>query len=473
MKIKSLLAVFCVLSLGATAAAFVDLETRAVVEVEDGLLTPFWAQEYIGADLVKEEMRGQSDLQRVPFAIYDLGFERNVVNLTLDISVDKAMNGHRQVLGHHGSSVAALVNGPGMMSVSEVVDYVQLKRVSPAAFYSSAVGEIKKLQRKPLIISNSMGWSSPAVLDLAKEVDQMGIIWVMASGNEFPEKIVEHERVAPVISVGSYSPRGLQSLSSQESDQLDILAPADEYQASIDGKGESTLFGATSGATPLVSGSIANIKALIPSLTRGQIEKLLKRTALRSFHSYYLLENKAGLLNAYRLFKVVERLRGLCGQNQQCLATELDNRQNYIFAPAGLSRKALTVCDSQDALDRNDMMKLRRNFLLNVEQTDYAKLLSCAYRNEGFAINADYYENMALIYESPQRLQKKIQQQAVEAVKNDFSASASLRDLQILDQTFREALIRVIQGEGGMEESQAQDLLESFDKKSLIQIPKK
>ncbi|MFV3408741.1 S8/S53 family peptidase [Bdellovibrio bacteriovorus] len=473
MKNQKIRILACVLGLFSSfqATAFVELEKRQPLEVEDGRLTPYWAQEYIGADLVKEEMRLLPNLQRVPMAVYDVGFEKEHINLAFDIPVDRAMNGNRPMKGHHGTSVASLINGKGMVSVSEFVNYVQLKKVSPAVFYFGAVRELKELPVKPQVISNSMGWTSESVLELATEVDQMGIIWVMAAGNEHPNEIAEHERVAPVISVGSYSPRGLQTLSSQESDQLDILAPADEYQAALDGNGQEVLFGETSGATPLISASIANAKALIPSLSRAQIESLMKRTAIRSFHSLYSEKNKAGLFNAYRFFKVVQRLHAVCGANAPCIQAQMDNRQNYLFEAQVLSPRITAVCHSRQGLSKAEMKALRTQYLLNAEQSQYARLLSCAYRNEGYSINADYYENIALIHENPKALQNKIQTQAVQAVLHGYTASASLRDLQILNDSFREALLKILSGETGMEPYQARDLLKAYDNTVKVELP--
>lgn len=476
MKCRTIqiLSCFAALLCGVQAFAFVELEKRQPLQVEDGLLTPFWAQEYIGADLVKEEMRQMTDLRKVPMSIYDSGFSKSQINLSFDIPVDREMNGPRQMKGHHGTSVASLINGPGLVSVSELVNYVQLSRVSPAAFYYSAVREIKQLPVKPLVISNSMGWSSDSVLELAQEVDQAGIIWVMASGNDHPNPIVEHERVAPVISVGSYSPRGLQSLSSQESDQLDILAPADEYQAAIDGNGEDVLFGATSGATPLVSGSIANAKALLPFLSRAQIEALIKRTAIRSFHSLYSESNKTGLFNAYRFFKVVQRLHSTCGLNASCVQGQIDQRQNYLFEVAELSPRVKSVCQSKIRLNSSEAKELRAAFLLNAEQSGLARLLSCAYRNDGYSINADYYENLALIQENPQALQLKVQNQAVQAVLKGYLYSASMRDLAILNEAFAQALEKVAAGsvQGGISEYHAKKILESLHNISPVEVKK-
>lgn len=452
---------------------FVELEKRKALNVEDGRLTPFWAQEYIGADLAKESMRELTGTSRVPFAVYDLGFEKQFIHLSFDIPVDVAMNGRRPIRGNHGTSVANLINGSGMMSVSENVDYVQLKNVSPAIYYSTAVNELKEMENKPWIISNSMGWASETVLGLAKEVDQMGVIWVMAAGNEHPQKIVEYERLAPVISVGSYSPRGLQTLYSQESDQLDILAPADDYQASLDGFGKEVLFGATSGATPLVSGSIANAKALIPTLTRAEIETIMKKTAVKSLHSLYSKENKAGLFNAYKMFRVVKRLKDLCVRNSQCLQREIADPKNYTFVEIDLAPRTLTVCKGSERLSQDEMRRLRQNYFLNVKKTKYAKLLSCAYRNEGYSINADYYENIVFIYDDPAALQIKIQAQAAQAILNGYSVSGSFRDLQLLGPSFKDALLTVLKENKELQGLNARELLILYEATPKITLGSK
>ena len=450
--------------------AFVELENRQPVDMESERLTPFWSQEYIGADLVKKEMRALPDVKRVPFAIYDIGFEKNFVRLSEEIPVDRAMNGSRFVKGHHGTSVANIVNGTGMMSVTEIVDYVQLRKVSPAIFYFSVVEDMLKLPVRPQVISNSMGWSSREVKDLAQKADEQGIIWVMASGNEYPDPIVDHERTAPVVSVGSSSPRGLQTISSQESDQLDILAPADEYQASIDGTGQSVLFGETSGATPLVSGSIANVKSLLPSLTRTQAEKLLKRTAFRSLHQRYSKTNKTGFLNAYKMFHVALRLKSICRENIACLDREIDSKKNFIFSEIDINAKTSNICQSSESLSQEEMETLRKNVLLSANPASPAKLLSCAYRNENYMINADYYENIALIYTSPATLQKKIRKQAVDAVEKGFNASAALRDAELLDETYKAALLKAIANDQGIGAYRATELLKIYEATQKIEL---
>ncbi|MBO9666210.1 MAG: S8/S53 family peptidase [Bdellovibrio sp.] len=450
-----------------------ELEDRQPLQVEDGSLSPFWAQEYVGADLAKIELHKQHDLKPVPFAIYDGGFEKKYVTLLHDIPVDGEKDGNRPIRANHGTSVANVINGPGMMSMSELVDYVQLKRVSPSVYYWTAYKELEKLEVKPQVLSNSMGWDSEEVAEYAKKADAAGIIWVMASGNDHPNPIAEHERTAPTISVGSYSPRGLQTIYSQESDQLDILAPADEYMASMNGSGEKSTFGATSGATPMVSGTIANLKSILPSLNRGTVETILKKTALLSLHSYYSKTNKTGFLNSYKAVLVTARLKEVCGDNADCANQEAQKDATYQFAELPLNPRVAATCISPLKLGKADMMDLRRNFLLNPEKTVYAQMLSCAYKNEHYSINADYYQNMMLIYSNPALLQKKIQKMAVQAVRKGYLNSASLRDLELLDDSFEKTLKAEISHPTGIGSFTATQYLERFKKTVRITLGKK
>ncbi|MEK2688435.1 S8/S53 family peptidase [Bdellovibrio sp. GT3] len=453
------------------AHAFVELEARQPLEVEGGILSPFWAQEYVGADLVKEDLRKIPGLQAVPFSILDNGFEKQHINLTREISFDIEADRGRKLTANHGTNVANIINGPGMISMSELVDYVQLRKVYPGAFYINAINEISTLPTPPQVISNSMGWPDGRITEMAKEMDAKGIIWVFAAGNDHPEAIDDFERTSAVISVGSYSPRGLQTVYSQESIELDILAPADDYQASINGRGEQGLFGATSGATPMVAGTIANLKALLPTLNRQQAELLLKRTALRSFHQLYSKTNKTGLLNSYKAVQVAMRIRLACHSDAECVRKEIDNKLNYRFAEVAMSPLTLQVCtDSSLKLAKDDMQTLRKNFFLNPQDTRFAKLLSCAYRNEGYSINSDYYDTQSLISSHPEMVQLKIQKQAIQAVTHDYTNSSALRDLELLDESFTQALQQALQTQTGMPSYNVEQYLERLKQVQAIKL---
>lgn len=453
---------FVIFAFSAGAAAEVVLEERQSLRTEEGLLlSPFWAQEFIGADLVKSEMRSEV-FESVPFAIYDSGFEREQIRVREDVTVDGGMNGRRIVIGHHGTSVASVINGRGMMSVSEVVDYVQLRRVEPAGFYTLAFREIEKLERTPRIISNSMGWSAESVLKVAQQADAQGMIWVHASGNDHPKTVAAHEQAAPVISVGSSSPLGLQAGSSQAHGGLDVLAPSDEYLASIDGKGRPVLFGGTSGAAPLISGSIANALAVMPGLERRHIEELLRLTSSPGIHTRWTPWNRAGHFNGYLFYRVVRRLRDLCGSEMTCVEGEMRRAGLVVFPRTELSARIRRVCDETRILSLTEMNLLRREYLLSKRAGDFARLLECAYRAEGYDGNAEGIQNLRLVTEDPVALIERIRVLARLAVLKNWRNSPALRDLEILDERFEAALQAVIQDNTGLGSFNAKILLERY-----------
>lgn len=446
-----------------TAMSYADgkNEDRQVLEVEGMRLSPFWAQEYIGADLVKKKMRNRHDLERIPFAIFDVGFEEQFVNRTLDIPVDFGMNGRRRITAHHGTSVANNINGHGHMGVSEIVDYVQLAKVSPSVFYFGAVSSLKRLEVRPMIISNSVGWSGDLIKDLASEIDDMGIIWVLAAGNDYPSEMAVYEREAPVIKVGSYSPFGQQTIYSQESEQLTIMAPADEYLASLDGKGEKVLFGATSGATPLVSGMIANVKSLIPSLTRLQIEKLIQKTAIKSINFHYR-KIKTGLFNGLKFYEAVSLIKSKCGiENDSCVEGEIEKLNDDTFSQRYSHENADRFCsgDRGDLSDQ-ELDKLREDVMLKPSDKILPRLLACVYNKMDLTLNGDYYENIYLTYHNPEKLMKKITQRAKNAAISKFENSSSLRDVELFDEEMIDLLNDIALKDYGIGSYRAKELLE-------------
>lgn len=462
---KTLISITLLLSL--SSHSFVSMEDREAINVEGLRLSPFWATEFVGADLVKKKIKQRKDAMRVPFSIFDIGFEKDHIKRTIDINVDQAMNGHRRVTGNHGTSVANVINGAGLQSTTDIVDYVQLAKVSPAVFYFGAISALKKLEIKPMIISNSVGWSSEEVAKLAKEVDEMGIVWVLAAGNDYPEKMVDFESRAPVIKVGSYSPFGLQTIYSQESSELTIMAPGDEYLASIDGKGHKTLFGATSGATPIVSGTIANVKAILPSLTRIQVEKLIKKTAIRSLNFYYR-EIKTGLFNGFKFFMAATVIKDKCESDLDCIDYEIENFKDVSFLEKRDHEQAIKYCSYEsDTFSKDGLDSLREDFLLNPSDEKLPLLLSCVYQRAGLSLNAKFYKNIYLIYHDPKKMMKEIGEQANAAIEKGYGLSSSLRDIELYNEVTFELLEEVVQNDKGIGAYHAKEILERAKREGL------
>lgn len=469
MSIKGLL--FATTLLATSAQAFIQIEDRAALQVEGMSLTPFWATEYIGADLVKEDMAKRNDVNRVPVSIFDIGFEKEYINNTLNIEADIAKNGRRKVTAHHGTNVANIINGEGLQSVSDVVDYVQLRNVSPAIYYASVVKELMSLEKRPMVISNSVGWTGASLVqDLARKVDEAGIVWVLAAGNEYPEVMDKVESEAPVVLVGSYSPFGQQTIYSQESGALAILAPADEYMASTDGKGVKGTFGATSGATPLVSATIANAKSIMPSLNRTQATILLKKTAIRSLNFYYR-KNKTALLNSYKFFNAVSEIKETCGEDLGCIDREINSFQDLKNKKFHNNTTAKEYCSgASDIMTTKALNDLRRDYLQSPENKKLTDLLSCVYKKAGYDLNADYYENINLTYTNPRALQEKIRARASLALVNNYQNSSSLRDVELLDKNFSTLLLEISHSDEGIGAAWAKTFLERVENISPITL---
>ena len=167
------------------------------------------------------------------------------------------------------------------------------------------------------IINMSFGGLSPGAVGAPNtylgaainRADAAGVIMVAALGNE--SRYVGQRGTAypwflypvpafwsPVIAVGAVNKNGNVSSYSNYGDRVDIYAPGGEgddvVQASIEGnaacwssgayncqnvRGGIITFNGTSAAAPYVAGVIALMKQAKPSLTRPQIQQILKNTA--------------------------------------------------------------------------------------------------------------------------------------------------------------------------------------------------
>ena len=165
-------------------------------------------------------------------------------------------------------------------------------------------------------------------------------IVVTVSGNHFPRRLDDMQSKASknfdVIVTGSFSPRGFVSDFSESGREVTVLAPSDDWITSADKDGRYRDFGGTSGAAPLVTGSLAAFEWLSgyhPTAAEAKI--LLERTALPTLHSFEKPRiNGAGLLNAYKLGEVAKRLKKKCrGQKSaSCFKKEILKEDNYDFS---------------------------------------------------------------------------------------------------------------------------------------------
>lgn len=126
----------------------------------------------------------------------------------------------------------------------------------------------------------------------------------MSAGNNHPFPLraskAQASREIDAVVVGSIAPDGQRSGFSQQGREVHVSAPADYYMSSVDRNGNYAKFGGTSGATPLVTGSLAGFEWLSgyhPIAAEAKL--LLEKTAIPTLSANKDPRmNGVGMLNA-------------------------------------------------------------------------------------------------------------------------------------------------------------------------------
>ena len=316
----------------------------------------------------------------------------------------------------HGTKTLGIFVGkePAGMSSQGLVSYLSFD------FYNFFYKEAPMLVQKnnlPAIINLSLGIGSFLVEDVAgggERVVRQGFdaeeyasfihhaeqvidktILVKSAGNDFPQPVDNMIRDLgdKMIVVGSADPGGFPSHFSQTSTKVTVLAPSDNYLQSITNHSKLTRYGGTSGATPMVSAVLADVKSILPDLNRDEAVYMLKKTATRTSINSVSDVNGAGVLNHYKMLRVAERLH---------LAGFADNRgllyddMFYDFADEAnkLQRDAQQLLKtSKDADSYSKAFKqLRVSFFLDGNNMKTRKALAKFYRRAGHIAEAELYD---------------------------------------------------------------------------------
>jgi len=432
-------ALFSILTISAIQATECRLVNNQGIKpniISGKKLSVFWSQEYSGTDLVKEEIESVSWAKNVYVSVFDSGFEQEFIKISKNTKVDSSFfTRNRKPIAHHGTSVANIINGKGLYDVSNKVEYLGLRNVKFSAVYGSEFKRYETIGIFPKIISNSYGWKDyEAISNLSISAKEKNILWFLASGNDYPLPISDIENYSGALLVGSHAPSGLQSSFSQISNNVITLAGGDDYQASIDGNGKHINFGGTSGATPLVAGSIVNIASLIPNITYEQTKKLIQKTNLPSFESSNGFINNPGIFNAYKAYEVAKKIAEHCQNNENpnnenCISEELLDEDNYNF-----NNRIQYAPNENDILDKSisceqrqeNLKELRRISLLINTPTLWEKL-ETVYNKLGYTKNSEYYKNLKNRFEITSDLILEMEQGALNALKNERYFEAYFR----------------------------------------------
>ena len=267
-------------------------------------------------------------------------------------------------------------------------------------------------ENMPNYLNNSMTWggsSHMGALPGYKAISPPTIIVTVAGnyandGRPFLDKNkVRGSKEFDAILVGSVSPYGHRSLFSQKGEEVTIMAPSNYEITSADKNGRLVRFSGTSGATPLVTGSLAAFSWLSGyQPTAKEAKLLLKKTAipLRTSNANPQL-NGPGMLNAYKLGMVGKRLKAQCGKDINCFKNMINQGSTYEFPEEeGLMEmveQAFPECSTTQCREKSNSCedkaaafeKLRKAVFLNPSNDEGKwRYLSCIYSSSGFADNA-------------------------------------------------------------------------------------
>ena len=292
---------------------------------------------------------------------------------------------------------------------------IKAPKKSPIIVTGDSDYEQCKAQVMPSFINISMGWGngSESVYSSYKSLSPPAVI-VTSAGNDYqkdgqpaiPHTKARASREFNAIVVGSLNPNGHKSYFSQAGPSLHIMAPSHHEITSAYDDGSYFKFGGTSGAAPLVTGSLAGFERLAgyhPTAEESKI--LLEKTAVPTVHSNDNPPlNGVGMVNAYKLGMVGKRLKKQCGQNPDCFKQAIRADSSYTFsledpklegsfdmAFPECSREPCHVscsgssCSANSCKDKTEVFKkIRKAAFLNPRNKELWRKIACVYADAGF-----------------------------------------------------------------------------------------
>ena len=361
---------------------------------ENGKLTKFWAQEAIGAPESKEfiaELKSRGGgLKRQDVGVID-GFGSydkhglKGIDASLEVKLKLCSMDRKNLCDKHGDHATNVTNLIADKSPVGVSSTGRISAITNLADYS-----MYKKEKLPPIINSSGTLHDQYFKEIQKDFNNFvdRTILVTTSGNGFPElpdqQVTQYSK--KTIVVGSVDPTGFVSEFSQPIDDLAVLAPSDKFVTSRGIGGRLRSFSGTSGAAPQVTGALADIKSILPSLTRDEATLLLKKTSTTTAINQVSVANGAGTLNQYRALRVAKRLKDKGFPNNR--QTLINDDSIYDF-----KNEAQKLADKAIAEPKLKLKNLRKAFFLDPDNTSIRKSLADFYQSYGFSIQSRFYDD--------------------------------------------------------------------------------
>ena len=464
---------FHIFSLTVSEAQSLNIRTCGFVSssqsLMNGELSDYWAQELIGSDLLREELEKVPAPEKEIFIFDTLG-------------------------NNHDLQVKNFISDEGPHAIlPELGDKIAIFRTHKSEEYLNLADRFK--EKPPSFINNALSWEGDPNIYSAFQFFSPSSHTILSSGNFFPDDLgsmlSRASKNLHAVIVGSFSPKGFVSDFSQEGEEIDILAPSDIYLSSFVA-GEYRPFGGTSGAAPLVTGSLAGFEWLSGYHPEGpDIKILLKKTAIPTVHSHEEpRRNGVGLVNTYKLGRLGRRLKEKCAiQDSACIKKEIKNDANYLFPVDKTLKEDLArvfpSCFLRDKERKTENEKvscdekskgfkrLRRAVLLSPGQQDLWESLSCIYREADFLANAEMLNRIALSIGSKEELihalsplleKKPIDLNIIRVVSGLLKSSGDIKILEnLLDRNKKSLGIRrtvaIVAGNMGLRGMRLLDIL--------------
>jgi len=365
--------------------------------------TPLWAQEYIGADLVREEI-GALNLEPSRIAILDDGFtglRKDQIHIPPNASYPDDWKD-----GNHGFHTSSLTSSNSIVSSSSAGSIKKYIQISEPDEYNFAVELFEKTEY-PNIINNSMiFWTDPESHQAIQKIASNNTTMLVSAGNYYPANHQVSESIADrVISVGWVDEKGLYHTSSTDGLQVDLVAPSGLTMLSKGVNQGYSFFSGSSGSTPLTSGAAADIAAVLGQSSIDIIAPILKNSALQ--YPLKNTKNGAGLLNSYKAFHVAKIIKEKCEDSKDCILKEVSDLDNYKFTsnqekvraaknrilseiPSCRENKP-AIYKMKDCSLKESINELRKDFLL-VRSKESSEVLSCLYQSLGLDHNSHFYD---------------------------------------------------------------------------------
>ena len=372
------------------------------VTEEKSRLTKFWAQEAIFAP---ESRALLQDMEQHGFrfnpsevGVIDGGFYREGMQTT---NIESSVLSNCDVCSHgedipsvnkaHGTHVSNLITGeyPVGVSFKGKVTMLQENSAIHAGFPFLADYTISN---PPHIINASLGrpyYSTEVANELLSKT-----VFVYAIGNEFPSEVedITPELGKKMIVVGSLDPSGFVSEFSQSHENVAVLAPSDDFIMSRGANGALSKFGGTSGAAPLVSGAIADLRSILSDLTRDEVATIITKTATATSINTVSKHNGNGTLNQYKMLRVGQRMleNGWPHNKANLLADE--NMYDFTDEAKKLTAEAIELLQTTNKDDyQTGFKKLRMAVALDTHNAKARTMLADIYQDAGYPVQAMFY----------------------------------------------------------------------------------